>query len=121
MTLTSSWDVSEAMAVFYLELEGMGFVNDTPPTPDEWSHPDGMQVRISHVARTTLVRYRATPPPPPEPIHSVEGKIKYDKGFLWSHLDARQDTSLEEFTAFLLRASRTIQTQLRMKQSQSRF
>jgi len=121
MTLTSSWDVSEAMATFYLELEGMGFVNRTAPTPDEWELPGSMQVRINHVARETTIRYRHVPPPPPEPIHSVEGQLEYDRQFLWSARKQTQHCSLEEFGAWLLQTSRLIETQTRAYQAQSRF
>lgn len=121
MTLTSEWSVSDALTPFYLELQGMGFVNTTAPTPDEWELPGSMQVRLQHVARQSTIRYRAIPPDPPEPIHSIEGQIRYDKGFPWSSRTQTQHCSREEFSAWLLQTSRLIETQVRAREVQSRF
>jgi hypothetical protein len=115
------WDVPEQMRFFYDELRMMGFVNTTPPTPDEWEHQPGvLQVRISHVARETTIRYRGTPPAPAERIPSIEGQRNYDKSFPWSSTTWTHNCSPETFRAFLARVSRTIGTELTMRQSQSR-
>jgi hypothetical protein len=121
MTLTTEWNIPDALDPFYLELQGMGFVNTTAPTPAEWELPGTMQVILEHVARETTIRYRAVPPAPPEPIHSVEGQIRYDKGFPWSERKKTQDCSLQEFRAWLLMVSRLIETQVRAGQVQSRL
>jgi hypothetical protein len=114
------WDVPDQMTFFYNELRMLGFVNTTPPTPDEWDHPGGLQVRISHVARQTTIRYRATPPPPKSPIRSVEGQKQYDNSFPWSSSAWTQNCPPDQFRAFLARVSRVIGTELTMRQSQSR-
>src|SRR5215813_1045194 len=112
--MTEHIDVPLAMAELYTDLQMMGFVNRTPPTPDEWDHPAGYQVRITHVARTTTIRHRAAPPPPPEPIHSTEGQLRYDRSFGWSETSHTQYCALEEFTGWLAQAGRTIGTSMTM-------
>lgn len=114
------WDVPTAMQPFYDELRMMGFVNRTAPTPDEWDHPSGLQVRLNHVARETIIRYRATPPEPPERISSTTGQIDYDRQHPWNETKWPQNCPEPQFRAFLARVSRTIGTELTMRQSQSR-
>ena len=121
MSLTTEWTVPDALAPFYLELEAMGFVNRTAPTPDEWNHPAGYQVRLSHVARETRIRFRNTPPEPPERIAGIDAQARYDRTFPWSARVHTQRCSLEEFRSWLLSISRTIENQLKALQAQSRF
>ena len=117
--LDNDFSIPEAMEELYQVLRAQGFVNITPPTPDEWDHPAGVQVRIAHVARTVTIRYRNTPPEPAVRIPSVEGQRRYDATFPWSSLHQTHYCSREEFVAFLLAAGRTIATALAMRQAQS--
>lgn len=112
-------DVPAAMKQLYSALERQGFVNRTPPTPDEWDHPSGYQVRISHVARTTNIRHRSAPPEPPGKIYSVEGQRQYDRMFGWSELSWTQNCPPAEFARFLANADRAIGISLRMHAAQS--
>lgn len=99
------------MAALYETLTDLGFVNTTPPTPDEWDHPDGLQVRIRHVAGICEIRYRQTPPG--SESHGIDKQLEHDRSYPWNVMSRDYGPTVTSFNVWLVGAGGTIATQLR--------
>jgi|HubBroStandDraft_2_1064218.scaffolds.fasta_scaffold01427_13 hypothetical protein len=107
----AGFDVPTAMAALYGRLEDLGFSNDTPPTPDEWSHPAGMQVRLAHVAGNCEIKYRRTPSARPE-IKGVDQQIAYDRSHPWNEMRRAHGDDPSQFMTWLLVSADVIRVHL---------